>query len=206
MHEQQGDTALARDYWQQIITDYPRLSESAACLASDICPHIPLPTSPYAALQEVQAMGEHPTTADMQRIEELATYWDSTDLWTVGAQVAHRAGYSYEQTRFLTAAVDRAKNYHRRKPTQRLVIVLLDEALQRGDQATVRTLVQQWIALPNMKTVPQVSSLQVTTTERDLARALVAAAATLDDPALLEQAENYQARIEAAFVLLSATP
>jgi hypothetical protein len=57
-----------------------------------------------------------------------------------------------------------------------------------------------------MKTVPQVSSLQVTTTERDLARALVAAAATLDDPALLEQAENYQARIEAAFVLLSATP
>lgn len=206
MHEQQGDTALARDYWQQIITDYPRLSESAACLASDICPHIPLPTSPYAALQEVQAMGEHPTTADMQRIEELATYWDSTDLWTVGAQVAHRAGYSYEQTRFLTAAVDRAKNYHRRKPTQRLVIVLLDEALQREDQATVRTLVQQWIALPSMKTVPQVSSLQVTTTERDLARALVAAAATLDDPALLEQAENYQARIEAAFVLLAATP
>lgn len=196
--EQMGDLPTARAYWQQVLNRQPDLAESVACHKSAICPAIPLPWSSYAALVEARQLAEAPVPTELQRIWDLATAWQSTDIWSVGAQAAQRANAPQWEERFLTAALDQSELFQQ-QPTMHLAIVLLRNAMVRGDHEALRSLVQNWIPLPDTQVIPQITRLFVSSTEVQLAQTLDEAATQLHDPALLDAAQSYLKRVELAW-------
>ncbi len=195
-HEQQGNRATARDYWQMALTREPAMSESAACLASAICPELPLRPSAYTALLEARRLLNQPqlTEADLRRIWQLADAWNSIDVWAVGVLAAQRAHSPHWEARFRAAATGQAEMFTQ-SPTPQLALVLLRTAMDNGDRQTVNRLARQWLARPPVEVVPQVTLPTTTATERELAQTVVDAAAYLDDPVLLEAAEHSLQRL-----------
>ncbi len=198
IHAQQGDVAAVTAAWQRALALQPDLAESRACLASTICTALPLPSSEYAALVQARMVLAQPTitTDAVTAIEQQAIRWNSIDLWAVAAQAATRAGMPLEQERALQAAQDLAQSQGQ-LPTRQLALVLLADAQARDDTATLRQLVEQWIVLPDMTLVPQLTQPLTSRTEQQLAAALVQAAAQLEDADLLARATAYAARVAA---------
>ncbi len=190
LHEQAGRQEEARASWQQAVQREPASAESAACLSSALCRALPLPRSEYASLVVARQLLPAPDAADVQEIEQLASYWDSVDLWAVAALAAERADDPQSAQRFRATAVELSANVAR-KPTMQLAIVLLRDAVARGDRTTARRLLQEWLAQPDRVLVPQVRRLMATTTELQLAQTLVETATYLDEPLLLEEARHY---------------
>jgi hypothetical protein len=115
----------------------------------------------------------------------------------VGAILAERVGNEQEHERFLTAALDRAATVGERQ-TPQLAVVLLRDAMERGDDAAMRRLITRWIDPPDMRVVPQMTRLLITTTDVELAQTAHAAAQQLDDEGLQQRTRAYLQFVEGA--------
>jgi hypothetical protein len=112
----------------------------------------------------------------------------------VGVLAAQRADAPHWEARFRAAATGQAEMFTQ-SPTPQLALVLLRTAMDNGERQTVDRLARQWLALPAVEVVPQVTLPTTTATERELAQTVVDAAIYLDDPVLLAAAEHSLTRL-----------
>jgi O-antigen ligase len=200
LYEQAGDSEQAQHYWKRTLqrsAEEPFVADSVACMQSDICAAMEPMNNRYAALVEARQLAAAPDAQALQRIRLLADSWNSVNMWAVGVQAAERMGNAQEAQRFRAAALDQATIVGQRV-TKQLAIVLLEDAMQRNDRAAMRRLLQQWPPPPDMRILPQISRLLVTTTDSALAETAYAAALQLGDDTLLQRATHYRAFVEGA--------